>query len=681
MPLGPDDRRTIRTGLPPPLASELDGLVGSVIPASSAGGPLVRLRVERLLGRGTVGVTFAATRIALDGARPVALKVVRPSLLRAAEALALPSPLAADRAGYARLGAAHALPLARLVRALDEGVFPAGATSILEADAPWIATELLDAPSLYARVRGAMASHGAPLDAATTVGVLGDLAQGLDELHRAGLVHRALHPHQVLVPAARPGARPRARLGDLLIARAEGLPAAFGLHPADDEGSVAPFLAPEQAEVGWRATAALDVFAFARVVRFALRGRAPTRPLDADLDDAQALHPDFARAARLDHVRDALARGEHFDPAQRPPSAGALFALVREALAPGRRASSPPTRRSGSPLADPPPAAAPAANARPAPWVWSLRHRPSPRLELGRAALDGDGGGLAFVESGLVAFDGGALRPLAIDLPRAGLRDVTALGASRFALFGAAGLVAIVDALGARVLASGGDLDVLAVAEEGSRLLLVGRAPSGLFLYVRDDRDWRTPLPIDGASDVCGLARLDALGWVVAGASATGAGLVAAYDDRAHVLRAQPPVGRVALRAVSADGQGRAAAVGGHGATIAIERFAESPTRLRVAIEPSETTRGLFATLVDGEGDCWAAGEGLVLQRRAGEAGARWSVAWQDADLALPIRALSRAGRSLLVLLADGTVLEGRALHAGSTASGASAGGSGASPR
>jgi serine/threonine protein kinase len=663
--LPPDERRTIRTRMPTPLASELDGLVGVVLPAHepTPGGPVVRLRIERLLGRGTLGVTFAATRIEPDGARPVALKVVRPSLVRAAESLALPSPFAADRGDLVRLGEAYPLPLARLVRALDEGVFPAGACTILEHAAPWIALELVEAPSLFARVRGAMAAHGVPLDAATTLGVLGDLAQALDELHRGGLVHRGLHPHQVLVPRVGPGGRPRARLTDLAIARPAGIPASFGLHPADDEGSVEPYSAPEQAEPGWRAAASLDVFAFARLVRFALSGRAPVRSIEHDLGDPQALHPDFTRGARLDRVRDALARGEAFDPAQRPPTAGALLALVREGLAEARRPSVPP-RRSVPPAAVDAMAARDATRdaASGAPWVWSLRHRPTPRLELGRASLDEDGGGVALVEAGALGFDGARWRPLMLDFPRSALYEVSSLGASRFALSGADGRVAAIDALGSRMLTAGGALDALAVAEDGPRLLLIGRARAGLSLYVRDEGEWRAPLPLDGASDVCGLARLDGLGWVLAGATLTGAGYLAAYDDRAHVVRGQPPVGRVALRALSSGGRGLAAAVGAHGHAVSIERFADSPTRLRAAVEPTETPHGLFATLVDADGEAWAAGEGVVLRRRASDAGACWTVAWRDPDLPLPIRGLARAGRSLLVLLADGTVIEGRPL-------------------
>jgi serine/threonine protein kinase len=667
-----DDRRTMRSGLPPPLATEIDALVGTVLPAGDG----TRIRIERLLGRGALGVTFAATRIAPNGARPIALKVIRPSLLRAAVSLGFPAPIAPDRAALTRLSHGTSLPLARLVRLLAEGVFPAGSTPALEIDTPWLAAELLDAPSLFTRVRSAMADHGVPLGPAATVAILADAARALDELHRAGIVHRSLHPHQLLVPEG----SPRARLGDAAVSRPEGTPASFGLHAAQDEATIAPYLAPEQRGEGWRGAIALDVFAFARLVRFALTGRAPSRPLADDLADASTLHPDLARTTRLELLHDTLAAGEHQDAVRRPPSVGALWALVHAALIDGGRHSwAASSRRSTAASASigPPSHGGGPGSARPGargsesprlldpptpPWVWSLRHRPSPRLELGAAALDDDGGGVALIDGGLIAFDGARFGALATALPKAPLRGVRALGASRFAIFGADGLLAVVDALGSRTVTAGAPLDVLAAAEDGPRVLLVGRSAGGLVLHVLEDAAWRAPLAIDGASDVCGLTRLDAHGWVIAGATLTGAGFLAAYDDRAHVVRAQPAIGRVALRAIASDGAGLAAAVGPHGTAISISRFAESPTRLRATVDDVDTSRNLTAALVDSSGRAWAAADGLVLQRRATEAETRWNVVWQDADLPIPTRALALAGRSLLVLLADGTVIEGRPL-------------------
>jgi hypothetical protein len=640
-----EERRTIRTGLPPPLVGELDGLVGVVLPTASA-----RLRVERVLGRGTLFVTFAATRIADEGARPVALKVLRPSLSRAASAQRLAPLLSPDRDALVRISRHALLPMARHVRLLDEGVFAAGSVSALDDDdAPWLAFERVSATSLFARVRGAMSTHGVALDPQAARAILGDLSRALDELHRAGVVHRGLHPHQVMVPDG----APRARLVDALVARPEGLPAAFGLHGAHDEGAIAPYLAPEQLEGDWRSAPALDVHAFARVVRFALVGRAPTRSLDADLADASALHPELARGAKLDALRDALAWGEHVDPSRRPPTAGALWAHVRDTIGPGTRTTT--IARPSASAVEP---------SRTTPWVWSVRHRATGGLPIARGALDEDGGGLALADGGLLAFDGAALRHVA-DARASDVRGVCALGASRFAAFGAHGLVATFDALGTRVVAgdaASSTIDVTAVAEDGARLLVLARTPSGPCLYVRDEGAWRAPLPIDGAAHVAGLARLDALGWVLVGASRTGEGFLATYDDRAHVVRAQPPVGRVALGAVSADGLGLAVAVGAHGLAASISRFAESPARLRVTVDDVETSRSLSAVLVDAAGDAWAACDGFVLRRVPRAPRPSWTPIWHDPDVTAPIRALARAGSSLLVLVGDGTVLEGHPL-------------------
>ncbi|MGZ5971369.1 MAG: hypothetical protein ACXWP4_27050, partial [Polyangiales bacterium] len=74
-----NERRTLKSGLPSALGAELEGLVGALVPG--AGG--ARFRLERILGRGALYVTFRATRIAREGAVPHAVKVLRPSLARA----------------------------------------------------------------------------------------------------------------------------------------------------------------------------------------------------------------------------------------------------------------------------------------------------------------------------------------------------------------------------------------------------------------------------------------------------------------------------------------------------------------------------------------------------------------------------------------------------------------------
>ena len=73
-----DNRKTIKTGVPRQLAEELDRLAPTLITVPGA-----RYRLEQVVGRGSLFVTFRATRIDEAGAVPHAVKVLRPSLSRA----------------------------------------------------------------------------------------------------------------------------------------------------------------------------------------------------------------------------------------------------------------------------------------------------------------------------------------------------------------------------------------------------------------------------------------------------------------------------------------------------------------------------------------------------------------------------------------------------------------------
>ncbi|MFJ9248486.1 bifunctional serine/threonine-protein kinase/ABC transporter substrate-binding protein [Streptomyces sp. NPDC101776] len=196
-------------------------------------------RLLRRLGAGGMGVVYLGRT---DSGALAAVKVIR-------------GESAGDdgfRARFAReVGLARRVDSPWVVPVLDADA---------EAREPWLATAFVPGPS----IAEAVADHG-PLPS-PAVRVLGRvLAEALDAVHTAGLVHRDVKPGNVLLALDGP------RLIDFGIARA-----------ADDTALTASglvvgtpgFLAPEQAE-GRPATAASDVFALGCVLAYASTGTPP----------------------------------------------------------------------------------------------------------------------------------------------------------------------------------------------------------------------------------------------------------------------------------------------------------------------------------------------------------------------------------------------------------------------
>ncbi|MFL5898285.1 MAG: protein kinase domain-containing protein [Solirubrobacterales bacterium] len=251
----------------------------------SVGTEVAGYRIEELIARGGMGVVYRATHLGLE--RPVALKVIAREL--------------ADRDGFRE----RFLRESRLAARLDHpSVVPV-------YDSREVDGELIVAMRL---VRGGdlrqLIGREGPLPPDKALDMLGQIADALDAAHAAGIVHRDVKPHNILVEGD------RAYLSDF------GLAKAFDESGAADGASVvgtAHYMPPEQ----WRGDSigpAADVYSLGCVLYEAITGIAP---FERNESEPEPTMPRGVEAA----IRRAVAR----DPADRYRSAGELIAAARAA--------------------------------------------------------------------------------------------------------------------------------------------------------------------------------------------------------------------------------------------------------------------------------------------------------------------------------------------------------------
>ena len=313
-------------------------------------------RIDRVIGRGGMGVVYAATELALN--RSVALKVMSPSLADDAQFRA---QFQRESRLAAAIGHANVVPVYRAGEA---------------GGRLFLAMQLIEGPSLDAVV---------PLPVELAVRVLGQVAAALDAAHSLGLVHRDVKPGNVLLAAG-----DHAYVTDfgIAIAHSDHIVQTAPGEAGEFAGSL-DYMAPERI-MGGAGDARADIYALGCLLYVTLTGQvpyprdSPSATLFAHINDPVPVPSQVSpELAVFDSI---LAVAMAKDPRERFETAGGF------ALALGVPAS--PVVSAPSPVAPPPPtsitvtgegfALPPApdmAPARASRWRWRL-----PRLRFPRRA-------------------------------------------------------------------------------------------------------------------------------------------------------------------------------------------------------------------------------------------------------------------------------------------------------
>jgi CHASE2 domain-containing sensor protein len=260
-------------------------------------------KLERVIGRGGMGVVYRARQFTLD--RTVAIKLIADERAH--------DPVFRERfKRECRLASAisHANVVPVHEAGEDDGLL-------------FIAMPLIDGVDL-----GRILARGGALEPARAVGIVTQLAAALDAAHERGIVHRDVKPANTLVTRGE-----HVYLTDFGVAKEIG--DKRGMTRAGWVGTF-DYVAPEQADGGPPGPAA-DIYALAGVLAHCLTGSVPF-PRDSDAAtllahlSAPPPVPSMLREDLPQRLDAVVARGMAKDPAQRYPSATALAQAAAHAL-------------------------------------------------------------------------------------------------------------------------------------------------------------------------------------------------------------------------------------------------------------------------------------------------------------------------------------------------------------
>jgi serine/threonine protein kinase len=215
-------------------------------------------------GEGATGKVFKARHQGMD--RVVALKVIRPELLRNAEVV---------QRFYQEIQAASRMSHPNVVHAYDAG--PIG-------DTHFLAMEYVDGTNLHRLVE-----KNGPLIIELACEYLRQAALGLQHAFANGMVHRDIKPSNLLVETS--GDRPVVKILDLGMARWERRVDGSSNGPLTDDGTVMgtpDFMSPEQAQDARSVDIRSDLYSLGCTAYYLLSGHVPfPKPTFIQKVDAQ----------------------------------------------------------------------------------------------------------------------------------------------------------------------------------------------------------------------------------------------------------------------------------------------------------------------------------------------------------------------------------------------------------
>jgi serine/threonine protein kinase len=287
----------------PPTLDDLDRR------ALKPGDRVSRYIIERELGRGGMGVVFAAEDPSLH--RKIALKVMRGD--------------DDDPKGSERM-MREARAMAQLSHPNVVAIHDVGELSDSQV---FLAMELVEGKTLRTLLREVKLED--KLDYYAQAG------RGLAAAHAIGLVHRDFKPDNVLV-----GKDGRARVTDFGLVRGASLAGAGPLTRRGEVLGTPGYMAPEQ-HASQVATAAADQYAYAIGLYEAIVGMRPYLGNYEEIRKAKERPPAWPpRVPISTALKEAIERALQVDPAQRFPKLMELVRIVDQALGTTREAPPPP---------------------------------------------------------------------------------------------------------------------------------------------------------------------------------------------------------------------------------------------------------------------------------------------------------------------------------------------------
>jgi serine/threonine-protein kinase len=215
------------------------------MPRLSKGSTIGNYRIEEQIGRGGMGVVYAATHLGLD--RRVALKLIAEDL--------------SEDEGFRERFRREP----QIAASIDhENVIPVMDAGESQGQL-YVTMRLVEGDDL-----GTILKREGPLDPDRAAGIVSQVAAALDAAHDRGLVHRDVKPANVLIEER--GGREHAYLTDFGITKAGG--GSIALTRTGDWVGTADYVAPEQIE-GKEIDPRTDIYALGAVLYHALAGEAP----------------------------------------------------------------------------------------------------------------------------------------------------------------------------------------------------------------------------------------------------------------------------------------------------------------------------------------------------------------------------------------------------------------------